>query len=108
MAQVLVEIHGKAYGVGCEDGQESQVRALAEIIDTKAREVAPDAAVLGETRTMLLAALMLANELQETRERLSKLENTVADLQGSSGELEARAVAAIEAVAQKLEALAAR
>ena len=35
MAQVIVEVHGKPYGVGCEDGQESHVRALAALIDAK-------------------------------------------------------------------------
>ena len=108
MAQVLVQIHGKAYGVGCEDGEESHVRALAEVIDSKAREVAPDATVLGETRTMLLAALMIANELEEARSRLATIEDRLARLEGTEAEIESRAAAALEAAAQKLEALAAR
>lgn len=108
MAQVLVQIHGKAYGVGCEDGEESHVRDLAEMIDARAREVAPDATVLGETRTMLLAALMLANDLEEARKRLADVESRLAALESSGESIEARAVAALDAAAQKIEALAAR
>ncbi len=107
MAQVLVEVHGKAYGVGCEDGEESHVRALAKLIDLKAREVAPDATVLGETRTMLLAALMLANDLEELRGKLAAAEDRLARIEGAEADIETRAVAALEAAAQKLEALAA-
>ena len=59
MAQLTLEVNGKPYTIGCEDGQEAHVRSLAVIIDARVREIAPDAGAMGETRLILLSALML-------------------------------------------------
>ena len=71
MAQLTLEVNGKPYAVGCEDGQEAHVRSLAEIIDARVREVAPDAGAMGETRLNLLGALMLADEVGSLKGRLA-------------------------------------
>ncbi len=108
MAQVIVEVHGKPYGVGCEDGQESHVRALAALIDAKVREIAPDAGAPGETRLMLLGGLMLADEVNQLRVSLAaekaRNEHLETEIEGA----ENRAIAALEAAAQKLETMASR
>lgn len=108
MAQVIVHINGKPYGVGCEDGQESHVRTLAGVIEAKVAEVAHEAGALGETRLMLLGGLMLADEVGQLRSALSAANARVAHLESETEAVEARAVAALEAAAQKLEAMAAR
>ncbi len=108
MAQVIVEVHGKPYGVGCEDGQESHVRSLAAVIDAKVREIAPDAGALGETRLMLLGGLMLADEINQLRSALAVEKARNAHLETEVETAETRAIAALEAAAQKLETMAAR
>ena len=108
MAQVIVEVHGKPYGVGCEDGQESHVRSLATLIDAKIREIAPDAGALGETRLMLLGGLMLADEVGQLRGALATEKARNAHLEVEIEAAEGRAVAALEAAAQKLETMASR
>jgi cell division protein ZapA len=108
VAQVIVQINGKPYGVGCEDGQESHVRALAAVIDAKVGEVAHEAGALGETRLMLLGALMLADEVSQLRNGLAAANARVAHLETETDAAEARAIAALEAAAQKLEAMASR
>ena len=108
MAQVTVEVHGKPYGVGCEDGQESHVRSLASLIDAKVREIAPDAGALGETRLMLLGALMLADEVNQLRSALATEKARTTHLETEVEAAEARAIAALEAAAQKLETMASR
>ena len=108
MAQVIVHINGKPYGVGCEDGQESHVRAMAGVIEAKVAEVAHEAGALGETRLMLLGGLMLADEVGKLRSALATAEARIAHLETETEAAEARAIAALEAAAQKLEAMAAR
>ena len=108
MAQVIVEVHGKPYGVGCEDGQESHVRSLAALIDAKVREIAPDAGALGETRLMLLGGLMLADEVSQLRLALATATARAAHLETEVAAAETRAISALEAAAQKLETMAAR
>lgn len=108
MAQVIVQINGKPYGVGCEDGQESHVRSLATLIDEKVTEIAGDAAALGETRLILLGGLMLADDVNQLRAALAVEKARVAHLEGEADGIEARAIAALEAAAQELETMAAR
>ena len=108
MAQVIVQINGKPYGVGCEDGQESHVRALAVLIDAKVTEIAGDAAALGETRLMLLGGLMLADDVNQLRAALAAEKARTAQLESETETAESRAIAALEAAAQKLETMAAR
>ena len=40
MAQVNVAIHGKVYGIACDDGQERRVQELAGYVDMRLREIA--------------------------------------------------------------------
>jgi cell division protein ZapA len=103
MAQIDVEVNGRRYAVGCEDGQEQHLHGLARLFDRHVREVGKDMGQLGETRLFLMGALMLADELAETRGRLEALEERVAKLQG----VEAKAAQAIEAAAERIEKLAA-
>lgn len=50
MGQVTVDINGKPYTVGCEDGQEGHLRELASIFDRQVRVVAQEVGTLGDTR----------------------------------------------------------
>ena len=67
MATVTVEINGRPYGVGCADGQEERVRILAKQFDNHVRDVAADVGQVGDIRLFLMAALVLADQLQEAR-----------------------------------------
>ncbi|MFN3816412.1 cell division protein ZapA [Brevundimonas sp.] len=67
MATVTVEINGRPYAVGCADGQEERVRILAKQFDNHVRDVAADVGQVGDIRLFLMAALVLADQLQEAR-----------------------------------------
>lgn len=108
MAQLTIEINGKPYTVGCEDGQEEHLRTLAEIIDARVREIAPDAGALGDTRLMLLGALMLADEVGNLKARLAGALTRAETAEQSLDRSEEKVVAAIDAAAQKIEAMASR
>jgi cell division protein ZapA len=108
MSQLTIHVHGKSYVVGCEDGQESHLRALAVLLSDKVAELAQDAGQLGETRLMLLGALVLADELGETRTRAAAAEAEIARLRDDLAKADSRAVAILEAVASKIESMAAR
>jgi cell division protein ZapA len=107
MAQVNVEVNGRPYAVGCEDGQERHLVELAKLFDSQVRHVAQDMGQLGDTRLFLMGALLLADELADAKARLASLEGEAAKTAGERERIEARAVAALEAAAQKIEKLAA-
>jgi cell division protein ZapA len=107
MAQVNVEVNGRPYAVGCEDGQERHLAELARMFDSQVRLVAQDMGQLGDTRLFLMGALLLADELADAKARLAGLEGEAAKAAGERERIEARAVAALEAAAQQIEKLAA-
>jgi cell division protein ZapA len=63
VADVRLTICGRLYDVHCADGQEAQLMKLAALVDEKARSVGGGT----ETRQLLYASLMLADEAQEAR-----------------------------------------
>lgn len=70
MAEVSVAIHGKTYGIACDDGQERRVQELAKYVDARLREIAGAGAASNESHLHVLTALVLADEIFETREQM--------------------------------------
>lgn len=108
MAQRTIEVNGKSYVVGCEDGQEDHLAALARAVDARAREAARDAGSLGETRIMLMAALVLADDLAAAEARAAEAVARATGLEDRLERSDSIALAALEAAAQKIEAMASR
>jgi len=107
MSQISIEVNGRPYTVGCEDGQENHLTELARMLDRQVRQVSQDMGQLGETRLFLMGALLLADELYDARARLSGLQAEVARLQSDAARTESRAAGALENAAKRLEKLAA-
>jgi cell division protein ZapA len=63
MAEVSVAIHGKTYGIACDDGQEKRVLELARYVDVRLREIAGAGAASNESHLLVLTALVLADEV---------------------------------------------
>ena len=106
MAEVSVRVNGRPYPVGCEDGQEQHVLGLAQLFDEHVSQVARDVGQLGETRLFLLGALLLADELAETRGRLAAASADLESLKADRINGERRAVTALESAAKRVEAMA--
>ncbi len=74
MALVTVKINGTPHTVGCKDGQESHLEAMAAEVDRRLQALGAQAGAQGaqvvgtaaESRLLVLAALMLADELHDT------------------------------------------
>lgn len=108
MAQVTIHVNAKPYLLGCEDGEEARLQGLAAELDARVRALGAGGAALGETRLMLMGALVLADEVAGAAERLAAAEAETARLRAQLDIADARAVAALEAAAKKIEAIAGR
>ena len=64
MSNVALEIGGRRFTVACAAGEESHVSGLGRMIDGKLAEMG-EAAGQSESRMLLYAALLLADELHE-------------------------------------------
>ncbi|MBW4024360.1 MAG: cell division protein ZapA [Proteobacteria bacterium] len=64
MAQVTLQINGYSYLVGCEDGQEGHLKAMGDAVQTRIDSIKA-LGQTGEARLLMLASLLLADELHD-------------------------------------------
>ncbi len=105
MPQVTVAINGRSYTIACEPGEEDRVRQLGRSIDAKVVGFAKDAPQAGEARLLVMAALMLADELSEARETLRRARGSS---NGPAAVDEEALASGIERLALRIETVAAR
>ena len=67
MAQsnVTVTINGSDYPMACAPGEEDKVKALGARIDDVAGQIAAASGSIGESRLLVMAALILTDQLSE-------------------------------------------
>ena len=65
MAEVNLTIAGRSYQVGCRPGEEENLLAAARMVDAKSREALSGLGTLSESRQLLFASLLLADQLLE-------------------------------------------
>ena len=63
MAEVDLSIAGRSYRVACRSGEEETLRAAAALVDGKSREALAGLGALSESRQLLFASLLLADQL---------------------------------------------
>jgi cell division protein ZapA len=66
MSNVTLHVGGRDYTVACAEGEEAHVASLGALIDEKIQAMG---AGHNEPRQLLFAALLLADELHEARQR---------------------------------------
>lgn len=66
MSNVSLSIGGRNYTVACAEGEEDHILGLGRMIDAKIAQM-EGLSAQGETRMLLFAALLLADDLHETR-----------------------------------------
>jgi len=67
MAEVSVRVNGRDYTVACGDGEERHLQQLAQYINERVGELVEQVGQVGEARLLLMAALLVADELAESR-----------------------------------------
>jgi cell division protein ZapA len=74
MAQVTLRINGYAYTIGCKDGEEQHLLAMAAEVERRIDTIRAAAGQSGEARMLVMASLLMADDLFETRKRLGEAE----------------------------------
>lgn len=101
MAQVDVSINGRDYRIACDDGQEQHLTQLAAYVDRRVSELVAAVGQVGEARLLVMVSLLIADELSEA---YAGMETG----QPQAEEAVARLAEATEALARKIESIAAR
>ena len=107
MSNVTLTVGGRNYTVACAKGEEAHVQALGQMIDGKVRQM-EGLASQTESRMLLFAALLLADELHEARSGAPAPAPNPAPAPAQQPAASALNDAALAALALRLENLAAR
>jgi cell division protein ZapA len=113
MAQVVVQVNDRPYTMQCADGEEGHLQELARVLDREVNRIKDSVGAVGDMRVLLMAGLMVADQLAEARRRIADLEAQVEGLRelrtraASHGRsVEDQVAERLSAAARRLEALA--
>ena len=116
MAKVSLNINGKQYALGCDDGEEERLSHLGELLNERVKMLANQFGQIGDLRLMVMAGITMLDEMEDlkadrdesvseaTRE-IERNSQTALELAKAS---ENNAVSELNSAAEKLEKLALR
>jgi len=104
VGQISLTVNGRPFAVTCDDGQETRIRRLGQYVDTKVAEFVGNLGQVGEARLLLLAALVIADELADANEAL-RLEQSGTHAAEAGANT---AASSVHGLAQRVETIAAR
>jgi cell division protein ZapA len=108
MGQVVVKVNGRDFPLSCADGQEPRIRRLAQYVDAKVGDFTKLLGQIGEARLILLAALVIADELSDANEAVVQERNRGRTAASAPDPATQEAAAGVERAASRIEAIAAR
>lgn len=115
MPLVNVMVNQRAYTIACDDGEEDHLRELATHVDSKVRELLETVGQVGDSRLLLMAALLVTDDyfdalhrLESNGKELGEVTSAHAEAKLKLGTAETRATAALEAAAKRIDDIAAR
>lgn len=108
MAQVAIRINGRTYDINCEDGQEQHVQRLANELSAKVDGLVRQLGQVGDSRLLVMAALLTADALAEARLHIDELERKLADASQARRSADAISERQLDTVTQRLDAIARR
>jgi len=72
MGQISVPVNGRPFTLICDDGQETRIRRLAQYVDAKVSQFVANVGQVGDAKLLLLAALVITDELVDANEALQQ------------------------------------
>jgi cell division protein ZapA len=108
MPLVNVMVNDRAYTIACDDGEEEHLKELAAHVDAKVSELLGSVGQVGDQKLMLMAALLVTDELFESRAKLDGHAKKVGELSTAQTELSGRASQSEQIAADALESAAKR
>ncbi|HVX72314.1 MAG: cell division protein ZapA [Devosia sp.] len=87
MPDVVVEIAGKKYRMGCEEGQQQHLLDLAADFNARVEAMKGDFGEIGDTRLTVMAGIAVLDELGEAHRTIEGLRKDIAELTTAGREL---------------------
>jgi len=112
MGQVSVTLNGRTYRLECGEGEETHLIALAEYLGSHVDTMKRKFGQVGDDRLILMASLVVTDELWELRRQMQELKAVLAEArrdrsvsEESTKSLQSDLAARVSAAADRLELL---
>lgn len=105
MGDVTITLNGRTYRLECGEGEEAHLIALAEYFSSHVETMKKKFGQVGDDRLILMAALMVTDELWELKRQVQELKTTMAELRRDRSVAEDMAATAIGTASDRLESL---
>jgi cell division protein ZapA len=105
MPTVEIMVNGRRHAMQCGEGEEQRLKRLAAYVDRRVSDLARGAMQVGDSRLLIMASIMVADELSDAFDEIKRLQSMVEERSNTS---EQQAATAVERVAQQLDAIAAQ
>ena len=92
MANINIKFNNKDYLLSCEDGQEENLKALAEHLDSKYSELKKNLGNIGESKLMLITAIKMVDEYFDLNKKVDSKKNEFEKLSIKFKELRSLAI----------------
>ncbi len=106
MAQVTVKINGYAYTVSCDDGQEPHLLSMARQVEQRIEGIKSIGGASGEARLLVLAALLMADQLHDLQIEVAALRAAMSDAGSGAAKPDLKASRRLSRLAAKAEDIA--
>ncbi len=80
MGQVSVTLNGRTYRLECGEGEENHLIALAEYLGSHVDTMKRKFGQVGDDRLILMASLLVTDELWELRRQMQELKASLAEV----------------------------
>ena len=92
MANVSIKFNKKDYLLSCDDGQEANLKELANHLDKKYTELRKDLGNIGENRLLLITAIKIVDDYFDLFKKLKNTKNDFQELSNKFKELKSLAI----------------
>jgi len=104
---VTIRVNGNPYQMGCDKGQEAEIEALGKLVDKTVSDLVQSVGQIGETRLLVMAALLLAEKSVAAGSGGTVSETASEPQSQKSDSLSDAQLERLEKLAQSISALAA-
>ena len=87
MTEVSLSIGGRDFRVGCEPGEEPNLKQAAALLDAEAQVLEKSIGRVPESRMLLMAGLMLADKTASVEDRVADVQARLAEREAEIAEL---------------------
>jgi len=116
MGKVSLNVNGRKYSMGCEDGEEDRLMRLGQKLDDRVNQMANQFGQIGDVRLLVMAGITMLDELEDANNNIENVvDSRIGSLRAENsqviaelGRTENKALENLMGAAQRVEKLAAK